>query len=105
MATQQMGFADLEIAQRLLPDSVLIKLYALIDWEAFRPKLKGVYKHDLSNDGCLKPHDTLMMFKTILLGQWHNFSDPALEVTFRVRIDFIVFCGLDLTTDMPDKTT
>jgi transposase, IS5 family len=46
-----------------------------------------------------------MMSKATLLGQWHTLPDPALEVALRVRIDFIVFCGLDLATDMPDETT
>ena len=46
-----------------------------------------------------------MMFKATLLGQWRNLSDPALEAALRVRIDFIVFGGLDLATDMPDETT
>jgi hypothetical protein len=32
-----MSFTDLEIVQRLLPNSVLIKLNALIDWEALYP--------------------------------------------------------------------
>ena len=105
MTTKQMSFADLEIIQRLLPDTVLVKLNALIDWEAFRPLLKGVYKRDLSNGGGQEPHDALMMFKATLLGQWHSLSDPALEVALRVRIDFIVFCGLDLASDMPDETT
>jgi transposase, IS5 family len=46
-----------------------------------------------------------MMFKATLLGQWHNLSDPALEASPRVRIDFIVFCGLDLAADMPGEIT
>jgi transposase, IS5 family len=105
MTTKQMSFADLEIVQRLLPDTVLVKLNALINWEAFRPLLKGVYKRDLTQGGGQQPHDALMMFKATLLGQWRNRSDPALEAALRVRIDFIVFGGLDLATGMPDETT
>jgi hypothetical protein len=48
MATKQMSFVGLEIIQRLLPDTVWVKLNALIDWEAFRPLLKGVYKRGLA---------------------------------------------------------
>ena len=64
-----MSFADIEIVQRLLPDSVLSKLNTLIDWEAFCPSLKGVYKRDLSNGRGQKPDDALMIFKAILHGQ------------------------------------
>jgi hypothetical protein len=39
MTSKQMSFAGLEIMHRLLPDTVLVKLNALIDWEAFRPLL------------------------------------------------------------------
>lgn len=36
----------------------------------------------------------------------HNLSDPQLEQTLRVRIDFMVFTGLDPTAGrMPDAST
>ena len=38
----------------------------------------------------------LLMFKAILLGQWHSLSDAALEQTLCVRIDFLQFCGFVL---------
>ncbi len=57
MTTKQMSFAGLEVMQRLLPDTILVKLNALTDWEAFRPLLKGVYKRDLSNGAGQQPDD------------------------------------------------
>ena len=39
----------------------------------------------------------------MLLGQWHNLSDLKLEEALRVRIDFMYFCGLSLTNDVPDE--
>jgi transposase, IS5 family len=88
-----------------LPDNVLIKVNALIDWSAFRPLLTGLYKREFTKAGGPEPHDALQMFKAILLGQWHSLSDPKLEQALRLRIDFIVFCGLDVIEDMPDETT
>ncbi len=45
------------------------------------------------------------MFKGILLGQWHNLSDPGLEESLRVRLDFMTFTGFDMGNRIPDETT
>ncbi len=47
----QMSFGTLELSQRLKRDSVLMKIDALIEWEALRPKLTGLYKRELSHGG------------------------------------------------------
>ena len=90
----QMSFGTLELAQRLKRDSVLMKIDALIEWEELRPKLTGLYKRELSHGGGQEPFDGLLMFKALLLGQWHSLSDAALEQALCVRIDFLQFCGL-----------
>lgn len=101
----QMSFGTLELAQRLKRDSVLMKIDALIEWEELRPKLTGLYKREQSNGGGQEPFDGLMMFKATLLGQWHSLSDAALEQALCVRIDFLQFCGLSLSDEIPDETT
>ena len=111
MSPEQMSFAQYEMLGRLQEDNVLLKINRLINWQAFRPILTGLYQREKSNAGGQIPHDALMMFKAILLCQWHSLSDPKLEAALRVRIDFILFCGIpsgahvDLLTDMPDETT
>ncbi len=42
-----------------------------------------------------EPFDSLVMFKAILLGQWHSLSDPKLEEALHVRIDFMQFLWFD----------
>ncbi len=101
----QMSFGTLELAQRLKRDSVLMKIDALIEWEALRPKLTGLYKRELSRGGGQEPFDVLLMFKATLLGQWHSLSDAALEQALSVRIDFLQFCGLSLSDAISDETT
>lgn len=44
------------------------------------------------------------MFKAVLLGQWHNLSDPKLEEALRLRIDFMYFCGLSMINEVPNET-
>jgi IS5 family transposase len=45
------------------------------------------------------------LFKCLLIGQWHCLSDPKLERALKVRLDFMLFCGLDLHAPVPDETT
>ena len=78
-----------------------MKVDALINWESLRPLFKGLYKRDFSHGGGQNPFDNVMMFK----GQWHSLSDRSLEESLLVRIDFMQFCGLDLSDPVPDETT
>ncbi len=101
----QMSFGSMEMDARIRRESALMKAHALIDWEGLRSQLVGLYKREVSRAGGQEPIDPLVMFKAVLLGQWHNLSDPKLEEALRVRIDFMYFCGLSLTDDIPDETT
>jgi len=101
----QVSFGSLEMEKRVRPESSLMKVHALINWEALRKNLRGLYKREASRAGGQEPFDALMMWKAILLGQWHSLSDPKLEEALRVRIDFMHFCGLRLSDDVPDETT
>ena len=47
----------------------------------------------------------MLLFKCLLLGQWHGLPDPKLERALKVRLDFMLFCGLDLHKSVPDETT
>jgi transposase, IS5 family len=80
MGTQQ-SFASLELERRIKRQSALSKIHALIDWEALRPLCEGLYKRDQGPvcKGGQTPFDSVMMFKAVLLGQWHSLSDPKLE--------------------------
>ncbi len=101
----QASFGSLELEQRVRRDSQLKKLSVLIDWESLRVQLKNLYKRDETRGGGQPPFDELMMFKAILLGQWHSLSDTKLEEALLVRLDFMDFCGLGLSDPVPDETT
>ncbi len=100
----QMNFGAMEMDARVGRNSALLKAHALIDWEGLRVELLGLCKREASRAERQKPIDPLTMFKAVLLGQWHNLSDLKLEEALRVRIDFMYFCGLSLTNDVPDET-
>ncbi len=83
-------------------DDRLTKVKALMDWGRFSPILKrGLGRSGIGLEG----YDPLILFRCLLIGQWHGLSDPKLECALKVRLDFMIFCGLDLNTPVPDETT
>jgi transposase, IS5 family len=91
-----------EGARRLGPDHVLLKVLALVDWSRIeaifhRRKIRSRYGR--------AGYDPLVLFRCLLLGQWHGLSDPKLEESLKVRLDFMLFAGLDLHGSVPDETT
>jgi len=91
-----------EAMARIGDDDVLSKIDALMDWSSFSPILtRGLGRSGIGPQG----YDPLVLFKCLLIGQWHGLSDPKLERALKVRLDFMLFCGLDLHAPVPDETT
>ena len=91
-----------DVSARIGQDNVLSKIDTLMDWGAFLPILKrGLSRSAAGPQG----YDPLVLFKCLLIGQWHGLSDPKLEQALKVRLDFMMFCGLDLNASVPDETT
>jgi IS5 family transposase len=91
-----------EATERIGRDDALAKIDALMDWPSFSPILKrGLGRSGAGPQG----YDPLVLFKCLLIGQWHGLSDPKLERALKVRLDFMIFCGLDLHAPVPDETT
>ena len=86
-------------------DTVLMEAHALIDWEGLRAGLMEVYRREINQGGGQKLLDPLVMFKAVLLGQWHHLSNPKLEEALHMRTDFMDFCGMGLSDDAPDEST
>ncbi len=98
-----MSFLMYEAKNRVKKENKLMKLSKIIDWEKIGRKLKGIYAYEVNGKGGQKPYDSLKMFKAILLGQWYSLSDPELEEALSLRLDFMLFTGLE--GDVPDETT
>jgi IS5 family transposase len=45
------------------------------------------------------------LFKCLVIGQWHRLTGRTLERALKVRLDFTIFCGLDLHAGVPDEAT
>jgi IS5 family transposase len=90
----------------LVKASPVWQLHELLDWQAIERKLVGLYQREASQAGGPIPYSALSMFKLMLLGQWHNLSDPQLEHTVKVRVDFMAFTGFEPDGQgFPDATT
>ena len=97
-----MDFFSYEGAKRIGSENILVKVDQLIDWSRFSRLLKRAHiGKQLGPTG----YDPLLLFKCLLLGQWHGLSDPQLEESLKIRLDFMLFAGLDLHSRIPDETT
>ena len=100
---EQLDFNSVGVAARVGKENQWAKLKELINWESFRIILKRLDR--TGEQGGRPPYDPVVMFKVVLLGQWHNLSDNDLEQVLRVRLDFMLFCGFSLSCNIPDSTT
>lgn len=91
--------------ERLGKENKLIKMGQMIDWQRFEKYFKGFYKNEIEDKGGKRPYEVIKMFKAILLGQWYSLSDPDLEESLRVRLDFMYFTGFEFGENLPDETT
>jgi len=70
----------------------LAKINQAINWEAFRPIIKAMYRNDTPRGG--RPNtDEAVMVKLLVLQQWYGLSDPELEKQALNRLDFQSFLG------------
>ena len=80
----------------------LAEIDSLIDWEAFRPIIGSMYNNKTERGG--HPNiDEIVMFKMLVLQEWHGLSDPELERQVTDRISFQRFIGFP--KKVPDFTT
>jgi len=80
----------------------LAEVESLIDWEAFRPIIQGLYENDGPQGG--RPNiDEAVMVKILALQSWYGLSDPELERQAADCISFRRFLGYP--ESIPDATT
>ena len=91
-----------EASDRIGEDDVLTRIDARMEWRLFSPILKRCSGRSGSGP---QGYDPLVLFKCLLIGQWHGLSAPKLERALKLRLDFMLFCGLGLPAPVPDETT
>jgi len=80
----------------------LAKVDSLIDWEAFRPIIRPLYRNRTPRGG--RPNvDEVVMVKLLVLQEWYGLSDPELERQVDDRLSFQRFLGFP--EKAPDYST
>ena len=70
----------------------LAEINSLIDWKPFRTILDSMYSNKTVSSG--RPEtDVIVMFKMLVLQQWHGLSDLELEKQCIDSISFRKFLG------------
>jgi IS5 family transposase len=98
-------FFEIGLEHQLGGKNQLMRMNKMVNWELLRGYLKKVHRSEWNGQGGPNGYDTLKMYKAILLGQWHSLSDPGLEESLRVRLDFMAFTGFSMGSPIPDETT
>lgn len=95
----QLGFADGLVAGSNA--TVLDQIAAAVDW--------GPIAALVGSRGAAGPgspsYPGLVLLRCLLLGIWHDLSDPALEKAIEDRLSFRRFAGLSLHDGVPDHST
>jgi IS5 family transposase len=101
--SKQQDFHSLMVTGRLGAKNQWVELAELVRWSRFEKLLTEV--DETGPEGGRPRYDVTVMFRMVLLGQWHDLSDREVEEALRVRLDFMVFCGLNLSSEVPDQNT
>lgn len=100
----QRTFADTLVAagnRRRARLDRLERVTELLDWTRIDRLLDGINASRRGGRG----YPPLCLFKALLLAQWYDLSDPALEDALSDRLSFRRFCGFPLDAETPDETS
>ena len=97
----QPSFVDAMVSGYGKSGGFLDRIDATFDWAAFEALLAPIHASRRGAPG----YPPLVMFKIVLLQQWHTLSDPGAEEAVRDRLSFRRFCGLPLEMETPDHAS
>ena len=103
LSMEQRDFHAPAIEERVGSKNQWVLLKSQFNWGKLESLLRKT--DNTGEQGGRPPYSPLLMFRAMLLGQWHDLSDEDLEYSLKVRLDFAMFCGLSLSEAVPDRTT
>ena len=99
--SSQSGMAEAFLHPTVGRNAQLDMIADQIDWAAVERSLEGLRSGRMGKP----PYPALLMFKALLLQQWHGLSDPGLEEALCDRMSFRRFVGLLADQAAPDHAT
>ncbi len=77
----------------------------VVDFEVFRPALEKALAYGEGAKGGRPPHDSVAMFKVLILAAQNAVSDARMEFLIRDQLSWRQFLKFDLGAPMPDENT
>lgn len=84
-----------QIARAQLADEPLMRLDALINWPTIAARLAEIEAAQTARRGGPKGYAPMALTLSLLLGDWHALGFERLARALRLRLDFLLFAGLD----------
>ena len=100
-STHSPELIDAWLPPRVGRNARLERLTQLIDWAPLEALVAGLHAAPVGRPS----YPPLLMVKVLLLQQWYQASDPAMEEALWERLSFRRFVGLGLQDDAPDHST
>ena len=100
-STHSPELIDAWLPPRVGRNARLERLTQLIDWAPLEALVAGLHAAPVGRPS----YPPLLMAKVLLLQQWYQASDPAMEEALWERLSFRRFVGLGLQDDAPDHST
>jgi len=92
---------DAWLPERVGRNARLERLTDLLDWAPLEALVADLHAAPVGRPS----YPPLLMVKVMLLQQWYQASDPAMEEALWERLSFRRFVGLGLADDAPDHST
>lgn len=102
--TVQMSFGQPFMDAAAARRSFYVELNKVMNWESIAQLLLEVYPVGKQECG-QKAYCPLLLFKMLLVGQWHKLSDRELELYVWDTLSARHFCGLAMEDSVPDHST
>src|ERR1700685_1168671 len=97
----QLSFADNLVAEVVGAATTLDRIASLVDWTPIAALLSEMRGGTMGAPA----YPALMLFKGMLLQQWHGLSDPGLEGAHKARPSLRRFVGVSWSARLPDQSS
>ncbi len=97
----EQSFVDVLLPERVGRNEKLERVDAVVDWKKLAKLVNGIYAAPSGRPS----YPPVVMVKIMVLQQWYDASDEAIEEALWDRISFKRFVGLGIEDDVPDHST
>lgn len=97
----EQSFIDVMLPGKVGRNERLERIAAVVDWDRLAVLVEGIYAAPAGRPS----YPPVVMVKVLLLQQWYDASDEAMEEALWDRVSFKRFVGLGLEDAAPDHST